>query len=70
MIMAVSGHWELRLVNNVYQVCCLFYLKVSSIQLTLILFRAKVQRSKDAKEGVYNEVRTIRIWGENDYAKY
>jgi hypothetical protein len=28
--MAVSGHWKLRLVSNVYQVCFLFYIGILS----------------------------------------
>ena len=30
MVMAVSGHWDLRLVSNVYQVCLLFYIRILS----------------------------------------
>ena len=46
MIMAFSGHWELRLVSNVYQVCCLFYLRI----VDLICLNQDVQDLQDEIE--------------------
>ncbi|MFO5491727.1 MAG: hypothetical protein ACLBM6_04070, partial [Cuspidothrix sp.] len=44
MVMAFSGHWKLRLINNVYQVCLPLYSRSYSI-LDFVKLSQAVKRS-------------------------